>query len=158
MKKTHLALLLLAIIICNVGIVAAAANYTTTAQQRVYFTEDTAIPIELYLILISMGVIFLIVSFLTVNIIPPIFAFASFSAAAFASPMVGFFDYQTVQTINSTTGNVTLNIVPVVSLAVQPWAMWLLWGMATISFLAIVRVILIYFIELKEVEETGKWI
>jgi hypothetical protein len=150
MKLSNVALVLL--LLSVIFLPVAAAN--VSVQPRLYFEEETAVPIEIWITLIILGVSIFLLSIITqAKTILGLLAFGFFSAAAFTAPLVGYFSYFVVNATQS-----SYEFVPYVHLATQPWVMWFLWGLATISFFIMVWGILIYFIDLKEVEESGRWI
>jgi len=131
MSKLTQSIFLMFILLCLIT-PALAADYNITVQNRTYWSEDTAVPFELFALLIILGVVFLGASFAVSSpvhiIILSILGMAFLAASAFAAPVVGFFNYESFTSTNLTSGNVSLNFVPSVSLIAQPWVSWLLWG------------------------------
>lgn len=122
-------------------IVSPVAALNTSVNPRIYFTEDVAVPFELWLCLIAIALVFFFISILSPTAISIMagMAFACFGASAYAAPMVGYFNYELVSTTCTTTGITTQNVLPVVSLVNQPWVTYLLWGFAMLAFLNIFR-------------------
>lgn len=125
-------------------------------ENRSYIAEETAIPFEVFVVLVGIGICFLLCAAATgfariggLTIVLGLLSTGFLSVAAFASPTTGFYSY--VSVVN-TTSNAT-EITPMVWLILQPWMMWLLWGLATIAFLLFVLGILNLFREQKDAEE-----
>ena len=118
-----------------------ADTYNITTEPRIYFTEEEAIPIELWFVLIALGVAFIGAAWLVVDnrSVLSVIAMAFFFASAWTTPYVGFFSYVTVPVANCTTpaNCSSYTVVPTVSLATQPWMMWLLYGLGLVSLLLI---------------------
>lgn len=129
---------------------------TTAIEERTYITEETAIPFEVFAVLVGVGILFLLCAYAVaftgsggLTIILGILSTMFLAAATFAAPTTGFYSY--VSTVNATTNST--EVVPVVWLALQPWMMWLLWGVTTLAFLSFVLGILVIFKEAREAEE-----
>lgn len=138
MKRILLSIVSLVLVFSNV-VVADTVNVSNiTILERVYYTESYAVPLELFLSFILLGFLFLIVGLISDEAIIPfsIISFMCFLVSAYSSPMVGFFNYETV------TINETFSIIPYVNFIGQPWMMFLLYGFALIAFLNIWRGVL----------------
>jgi hypothetical protein len=143
------AILLIATTITSVS----AVNIT---GERTYFAEETAIPFEVFVLLLGVGMVFMILAAITaftgasggITMVFGLISFGFLTGTAFASPTTGFYSY-----ITNTTTNATSTVTPVVWLIMQPWMMWLLWGMASISFLLFVMGILNLFKEQKDAKD-----
>ena len=138
MSRSALILLLFFLVVTPV---IAADTYNISTEPRVYFTEEEAIPIELWFILIALGVVFIGAGWLVVDnrSVLSVISMAFFFASAWATPYVGFFSHVTIPVANCTTPTncSSYTIVPTVSLATQPWMMYLLYGLALVSLLLI---------------------
>lgn len=147
-NRSILLLLFLLILIPSV----CSANVT---DERIYFAEDTAIPFEVFVLMLGIGLVFLILAAMAgfayeggLTMVFGIVSTAFISVAAFAAPVTGFYSY-----VTNSTANASSQATPVVWLVMQPWMMWLVWGMATISFILFVFGILILFRDRKERNE-----
>ncbi len=153
MKASNLLLVILFIVLMITPVIAA----NVSVQPRVYFSEDTAVPIEVWMMLILIAISLLILAIVTYyKTLLGLLAFGFFAAAAFTAPVVGYFNSVVLNNTSASDGS--YEFVPTIHLATQPWVMWFLWGMALISFLIMVWGILVYFKEVQDVEESGKWI
>lgn len=118
-----------------------------TVDNRTYHSEDTAVPLSVFSLLLVVGVSFFTIAavsaFMYSNAVATmLFGIIStlfITVSAYTAPVVGKFDY----IVNETSGTAT----PVVWLTLQPWMMWLLWGVAVISFIVFVYGILLLFTE-----------
>ncbi len=127
-------------------------------QPSVYIREDYAVPVEIWGLLICIGIVLLILGVIANamgKVIFGILGMGFFAVSAYAAPMVG---YVTTVIINNTSDDSGYDIIPTTQFVAQWWVMWFLWGIAIICFFVMVWGILIYLKELQEVEETGKWI
>lgn len=132
----------LSVLACLALLIApVAAELNTSVNPRIYFTEDVAVPFELWMILIGLGMVFLFLSWAGTKAIPlwAGMGMACFGAAAYAAPMVGYFNYEIIEVSCETTGTSTANVLPVVSLVTQPWVAWFLYGFAILCLAGIFR-------------------
>lgn len=148
--------LLTSSIIALMLITAVSANVT---DERTYFSEETAIPFETFVLLSGVGLLFLVIATFTgfsywggPTMIFGLISMGFLTVSAYAAPVTGFYSYVT----NSTT-NATAQATPVVWLVMQPWMSWLLWGMAVVAFLLFSFGVLILFRE-RAHEEDMYWV
>jgi len=153
MKTTKILITMFALLLL-VGI--TSANVT---DERSYFSEDTAIPFEMFVVLAGVGLLFLVIATFTgfsywggPTMIFGLISCGFLTVSAYAAPVTGFYSYVT----NSTT-NATAQVTPIVWLVMQPWMSWLLWGMALVSFFLFVFGILILFRE-RAHEDDMDWV
>lgn len=149
--KAHIVIVSI-LLLCSIACGASAANVT---DDRHFFEEPTAIPFETWLFVAAAGLVFLVLAAMCgvvatggLTIIFGIISTLLLSAAAFATPVTGFYSY----VVNSST-NATSQATPVVWGAFQPWMMWLMWGLASVAFLIFVLGILLLFKEQKAAED-----
>lgn len=137
------------IILLLVGISSA-----DIVDNRTYHSEDTALPIEVFFVILVVGISFFTIASLSAFLYNNALATMLFgivstlflTLSAYTAPVVGKFDY----IVNETSGTAT----PIVWLIFQPWMMWLLWGVAVISFIVFVYGILLLFTERAHNDET----
>lgn len=138
-----------ALLSCN-----TSANVTVNTTDHYYFSEESAIPVELWWVLIWCGLIFLITSLIFTDwiIITSTVAMTFFSAAAFAAPLVGSFAYEVVTGVNATTNETIAYIAPSVVLLNEPWVAWVMWAMALFAFVNVWRGVLLKLVGINESE------
>lgn len=148
MKSTNLFVLL--VMLALVGV--ASANVT---DERTYHVEETAIPFEVFGLLLGLGMLFLVIATITgfsynagMTMIFGLVSSLFLTASAMAAPVTGFYSY-----IGNTTTNATASVTPTIWLIMNPWMGWLCWGLASIAFLLFVFGILILFRERAHEEE-----
>lgn len=142
MKTFNIIMIAGFVILLLVGVASA-----DVIDNRTYHSEETAVPIEVFSTVLIVGISFFTIAsvsaFLYNNaaatMLFGIISTLFLTLSAYTAPVVGKFDY----IVNETSGTAT----PVVWLTFQPWMMWLLWGVAVISFIVFVYGVLLLFTE-----------
>ncbi len=151
MSTKYISFLLLLLLVT-----AVSANVT---DERAYFSEETAIPFEMFIVLAGVGLLFLVFATFTgfsywagPTMVFGLISSGFLTVSAYAAPVTGFYSYAT-----NASANATATVTPVIWLIMQPFMSWLLWGMATVAFLLFVFGVLILFRE-KAVADDMYWV